>query len=124
MGECHAHKSCCILPLERCQEDLHNTLYRQLSEQTTWQNGDFDLYVNKYIYKHLIYLLFNVNLKKKVGDDYPDFLAGFPFHPHPPQVCNLKLLFIFLRIKFRNVLGMCGNLWCVCGAFAVLPRVN
>lgn len=37
MGECHAHKGCCILPLERCQEDLHSTLDRQPSEQTMCQ---------------------------------------------------------------------------------------
>lgn len=86
-------------------------------------NGDFDLCINEYTYRHINFFAFQCESEKKV-DDYPDFLAGFPFHPHPPQRCHFKLLFTFLRVKFRNVLGMCGNLRRVCGAFAVLARVN
>lgn len=87
-------------------------------------NGDFDLYINEHIYRYINVFAFQRGSEKKVGDDYTDFLTGFPFPLHPPQVRNFKLLFIFLRVKFRNVLGMCGNLRRVCGAFAVLPRVN
>lgn len=120
MGKCHGHIGCWFSPLERCQEDLHNTLGRQPSEQTMCQR-EILIYIqteiNRYM-KEINSSAFQWESERKAGDNSPDFLAGSP--PTPRPVCHSELLFLFLTVNFRNVLGMCSNLRCVCGASAVI----